>query len=357
MKKIVILVLLVATAVFVATGCPSSEEGPGGEVVEEGGGNDWRILKTGQTDSYATGDDGDLQMGAGWPVPRFTDNGDGTVTDNFTGLMWEKSPSTVQKDWSTALTYANDSTLAGHNDWRLPNRNEIMTLHNFAEYRNDTWLNGQGFANMQFDYYWTSTTLGGDSARAAIFYLGSRGAAFWANTKNSDPRYAVICRGSSDHIMRTGQTVSYATGDDGDLQTGVVWPDPRFTDNDDGTVTDNLTGLMWEQNLDTTEKNFNAALTYVNDSTLAGHDDWRLPNYYELATLFDADETDQYLWLNAQGFSNVLPGFYWCSTYAPILTPNFILFLMSNDTNSMVASSPPEDTASKRSLIVRSTAQ
>ena len=44
---------------------------------------------------------------------------------------------------------------------------------------------------------------------------------------------------------KTGQTVSYALGDDGDLQKGVMWPVPRFTDNGSGTVTDNLTGLIW----------------------------------------------------------------------------------------------------------------
>lgn len=51
-------------------------------------------------------------------------------------------------------------------------------------------------------------------------------------------------------VPRTGQTTSYAPGDDGDLQKGVAWPVPRFTDNEDGTVTDNLTGLIWLTNAD-----------------------------------------------------------------------------------------------------------
>jgi hypothetical protein len=49
-------------------------------------------------------------------------------------------------------------------------------------------------------------------------------------------------------IPQTGQEISDATGDDGDLQMGVPWPNPRFTDNGDGTVIDNLTGLMWAKN-------------------------------------------------------------------------------------------------------------
>ena len=46
-------------------------------------------------------------------------------------------------------------------------------------------------------------------------------------------------------VEKTGQTTEYATGDDGDLEQGVDWPNPRLTDNQDGTVTDNLTGLVW----------------------------------------------------------------------------------------------------------------
>ena len=46
-------------------------------------------------------------------------------------------------------------------------------------------------------------------------------------------------------LPKTGQTTSYAAGDDGALQKGVASPNPRFTDNGNGTVTDNLTGLIW----------------------------------------------------------------------------------------------------------------
>jgi len=45
-------------------------------------------------------------------------------------------------------------------------------------------------------------------------------------------------------VAKTGQTTSYSTGDDGDLEKDVAWPNPRFTNNSDGTVTDNLTGLI-----------------------------------------------------------------------------------------------------------------
>lgn len=55
-------------------------------------------------------------------------------------------------------------------------------------------------------------------------------------------------------IPKTGQTVSYAAGDDGDKQTGVAWSSPRFINNNDGTVTDSFTGLMWLKDGDCAKK-------------------------------------------------------------------------------------------------------
>ena len=84
------------------------------------------IAKTGQTICYAdnetateitcsdTGQDGDLQIGVASPSPRFTDNGDGTVTDNLTGLMWAKNANLAgAMTWSSALDYANNLGLGG----------------------------------------------------------------------------------------------------------------------------------------------------------------------------------------------------------------------------------------------------
>jgi len=68
------------------------------------------LAKTGQTVSIAPGDDGALQKGVAWPNPRFTDNANGTVTDNLTGLVWLKNANCLQvmRGWSTALSDANN---------------------------------------------------------------------------------------------------------------------------------------------------------------------------------------------------------------------------------------------------------
>jgi len=123
-------------------------------------------------------------------------------------------------------------------------------------------------------------------------------------------------------VPRTGQTTSYAPGDDGDLQIGVVWPDPRFTDNEDGTITDNLTGLIWLKNANCFgQRNWDQALSDCNglsggycgltDGSNAG--DWRLPNYRELFSLIDAENYNPAL-PNGHPFTYVQSSYYWSAT-------------------------------------------
>ena len=111
-----------------------------------------RLMKTGQAGCYdgagngitcaGTGQDGELQKGV---VRSYTDNGDGTVTDNQTGLTWEKKSddgSIHDKDntyiWSDAfdvfIAGLNTANFAGHNDWRLPNQIESLSLIDFNEH-------------------------------------------------------------------------------------------------------------------------------------------------------------------------------------------------------------------------------
>ena len=112
----------------------------------DGGGGG--VPQTGQTTAYGAGTDGDLERGT---ARSFTDNGDGTITDNVTGLMWEKKSNDGsihdlgdRYTWSTG-TGNMDGTIvttflaglnasggfAGHTDWRIPNIHELQTLVNF----------------------------------------------------------------------------------------------------------------------------------------------------------------------------------------------------------------------------------
>lgn len=130
----------------------------------------------------------------------------------------------------------------------------------------------------------------------------------------------------------SGNSVSCAgTGQDGDKQAGKTWPVQRFTDNNNGSVTDNLTGLIWLKNANCTDTvngvaMINGKLTWMEalqwsihlkdgncslaDASREG--DWRLPNITELESLIDAQ---QYQLLSPDHpFETVQPGFYWSST-------------------------------------------
>ncbi|MBF0539487.1 MAG: DUF1566 domain-containing protein, partial [Nitrospirae bacterium] len=138
------------------------------------------LPKTGQTTSYATGDDGALQRGVAWPNPRFTDNtasGHQTVTDNLTGLMWTKDanlPGTY-KTWQQAMDYVasmnSGAGTYGYTDWRLPNRKELFSLVDRAMY-NPSLPSGHPFINVQSYHYWSSTSYASATSVAWIVDMG-----------------------------------------------------------------------------------------------------------------------------------------------------------------------------------------
>ena len=123
-------------------------------------------------------------------------------------------------------------------------------------------------------------------------------------------------------IPATGQQTSYAVGDDGSFQLGVQWPSTRFTDNEDGTVKDKFTGLIWLKNA-----NCFGAITWsealascnslaagqcgLSDGSVPG--DWRLPNVRELHSLIDFGICCPALQAG-HPFAGVNDDLYWTST-------------------------------------------
>jgi len=267
-------------------------------------GSGLNIPRTGQMTSYYPGDDGDLRIGIEWPKPRFTDNEDGTVTDELTGLMWFKNASvTGTYSWDGALQYCSNASLGGRTDWRLPNTLEMFSLfcaqnfdpplpsdHMFIDfktgsadgtprrywvsnsyYRNGSWSGYKCFLNVT-DFTWSDDPRGGWAGRE-FYFIPVRG----------EPGNGIY------DVPRTGKVYSYTPGDDGNLQKGLAWPSPRFIDNDDGTITDTMTNLMWAKDAYQagTEKTWEDALAYCNNLEYADYTDWHLPNVFQLLSIID----------------------------------------------------------------------
>jgi len=140
------------------------------------------VEKTGQTALYRAHDDGDLEKGVALPTPRFTDNNNGTVTDNLTGLIWLKNANCANAKaiWDTAIDYAaalfdgctdcfgtvgdcglSDDSSAG--DWRLPNRKELLSLVDLGQYE-PALPSVNPFTGVEWgtgNYYWSSTANAG----------------------------------------------------------------------------------------------------------------------------------------------------------------------------------------------------
>ena len=296
-----------------------------------------QLPATGQTTSYYPGDDGDLQKGIPLPANRFTDHGDGSATDQLTGLMWVTDANLISTrdpdfdqdrvagdgdiDWRTALNYIgklNDENYLGHNDLRMPNCMELRSLVNLG---NDsiTFPENHPFTNLK-EGYWSSTTYDRLRVSAISVYLSKlyvhvnltyHVGTFGGAGKNLGTvitylrLYLLPVRDGGANgnieIPQSGQTVSYYAGDDVAIGAGTPWPSPRLVDNKDGSVSDRLTGLMWTKDMllmfnrdpgyfEEHGSSWTIALDYIaklNNENYLGFSDWRLPNYNELVSLID----------------------------------------------------------------------
>lgn len=111
--------------------------------------------------------------GGDYGVNEYLDNGDGTITDNASSLMWSQDDNGEGLDWTNALAYAEGSELAGYEDWRLPNVKELQSIVDYSRSPSATDAANVGPAistlfnctpivneagNDDYGYYWTSTS-------------------------------------------------------------------------------------------------------------------------------------------------------------------------------------------------------
>lgn len=218
---------------------------------------------TGQTTRYTQtfGEDADFTGNN----PSFTDNGNGTVTDNVTGLTWQKTDG-GEMTFEQAQEYASSLKLASHNDWRLPNSAELFSIMDHG--RHGPAMNTQFFTRSDARYWWTNSARAGDPSK---IWIVNTGGGIGAHSKleslsagGDRPVHVRCVRGKSP----------FGTG-------------PQLQKNSDGTLTDLQTGLVWQLDANTQPMTWEDALNYCSQLRLAEHSDWRLPNIRELRSLSD----------------------------------------------------------------------
>ncbi|MFZ3137525.1 MAG: DUF1566 domain-containing protein [Thermodesulfovibrionales bacterium] len=218
------------------------------------------------------------------------------MTDNNTGLIWQKYENASGYNWYQAsgtydATYNPTSqnicgslNLGGYSDWRLPSKKELMSIVDYSIPLPGPTINTTYFPNTFAFYYWSSTT-GAESPGYAWVVDFYDGAVYYGSKSSPE---AVRC-------VRGGQ-----------LDFG------NFQDNNNGTVTDSATGLMWQQGKPEDMAWWDSDLSYCEGLPLGGHSDWRLPNIKELESI--TDDTSFNPSIDTAFSPNPIPTYYWSST-------------------------------------------
>ncbi len=246
------------------------------------------IVDTGQTTAIGNSKGQDAHYLAN--APSYADNGDGTVTDNVTGLMWIKDPG-EKMTWEQAMQNASRCRTGGYSDWRLPSIKELYSLIQFTGLDPDPMSTETGnlipFIDTDaFDFKYGDISSGEriiDSQFATTsIYTGTtmRGAKTMFGVNFADGR--IKGYGLEDPRGRGEKTfhVLYVRGN-------PEYGKNKFEDNGDGTVTDEATGLTWMKADSGKGMDWPSALKYAEGMDFAGHDDWRLPSAKELQSLVD----------------------------------------------------------------------
>ena len=236
--------------------------------------------------------------------PKYTDNGDGTITDEITGLLWQKSPdrngdghidSADKMTFDAALAGVSAFHLAAYTDWRLPSIKELYSLILFSG------LDPSGYQGTSTDglvpFIDTAYFDFGYGDQAA----GERiiDAQYWSATKYvsttmlNDPTafgvnfadgrikgYPSALIGPPGNQFSMKAYVKYVRGN-------TAYGKNDFRDNGDGTISDLATDLMWMQNDNGTALLWEKALNYAENAEFAGYNDWRLPSVKELQSIVD----------------------------------------------------------------------
>ena len=188
------------------------------------------------------------------------------VVDNNTGLEWQQTIPSGTYTWDDAMNYCDDLVYAGYRDWRLPTRKELLSIVDNSRWYPAVDTTYFAYSSNYSDNFWTSEQYVGYALAAwdINFYLGSS----TGNIK-TEKQFVRCVRGNELH--------------ESTFSTSTI--------NKDEIVSDTNSGLIWQEAY-VSDKTWQQALKYCEDSTYAGYTDWRLPNKNELITLINEDKYD-----------------------------------------------------------------
>jgi len=229
--------------------------------------------------------------------PSYTLNADGSITDDVTGLIWEKGYQHLTH--SEALAYLSEANKGDYDDWRIPSIKELYSLMQFngtdvssgdmesqppstaIPFIDDSYFDFDYFANgtraIDVQYYsstkYTGTTMNSDETLFGLNVADGRIKGYPYSTRGAEKDYSVkLVRGQSNYGIN------------------------EFVDNKDQTISDKATSLMWDKDDSGTAMEWAEALSWaeeMNAKNHRGYNDWRVPNAKELHSIVDYTRSPQ----------------------------------------------------------------
>ena len=219
------------------------------------------------------------------------------IKDLNSGLVWKMLFSTEKYNYAEAEIYCGEG-------WRIPTLKEFLTMMNdrvlspaldgyFIEYLLFSQIS-QSLLESDNDDFWTSTPFAGDDDFVILVDPIYRKFNDLGNTSSEVAKNYVLCVG--------GNTLPAA-----DLT--------KKNENGDIVYVDSTTELMWQGNVDSTERSWNKALQYCEKLDYAGFTDWRMPNRNELVSIISNEKTDSpFSYIPSSALKD---NYWWTSTVVP----------------------------------------
>ncbi|MFZ4580095.1 MAG: DUF1566 domain-containing protein [Myxococcota bacterium] len=226
------------------------------------------------------------------PAEWFKDNGDGTISDTQSKIMWQKAHSSGTMPFAGARTYCQTLDLGGHKDWRLPSSFELATLVNHVKLEPAL---PSGFAGtfVPAYYFWSASPYAGDTDNA-----------WWLQFDFGFSQKGPVVEPSvaRTRCMRAAQVASA--------------PVERYTiDTPSGTVHDSVTGLTWQRDLTISGKRSWAGATSFCAGLNLNGPGWRLPTTVELLSIVDRGQMGPAV--DKTAFPYTASEWFWTSTKVP----------------------------------------